>query len=90
MLELESNDICDRCGRSREWTYRDTKRVNYTTIYACKFCHVKTMREQYAKMYLECWEESNYTRIAVNEEYCAVGGLINLVKIKARVQYIGE
>ena len=85
-----SNEVCEDCGRSREWKYKDTKRVNYTIIYACKFCHIVCMQKQYTEMYLECWREENYSRIATNEKYSAVGGLMNLVKLRARLKYIGE
>jgi hypothetical protein len=90
MEVLLSKDICERCGRSRVWKYTNTKQKNYTSIHACRYCYVKHMRKQYAKMYLECWGESNYTRITVNEQYCAIGGLMNLQKMQARMQYIGE
>ena len=41
-------------------------------------------------MYLESWQEANYARIQSNETYCVVGGLMNIVKMKARLQYMGE
>ena len=48
------------------------------------------MKESYTKMYLESWDEPNYNRIQTNEKYCVVGSLMNIVKIKARLQYMGE
>jgi len=48
------------------------------------------MRKAYVKMYLESWDENNYLKIATNEEYCTVGGLMNLVKIQTRLKYIGD
>jgi hypothetical protein len=48
------------------------------------------MRKSYTTMYLESWRDANYERIQINEKYCVIGGLVNLQKIQARIQYIGE
>ncbi len=90
MKTFLSNEVCESCGRSREWKYRDTTYQPTTEIHACKFCYIMWMQKQYTKMYLESWEESNYTRITTNEKWSTVGGLMNLVKLRARLKYIGE
>ena len=90
MKSLISNDICERCMKSRIWTYKVTGFQPHTEIHACKFCYILWMKESYTKMYLESWEEPNYNRIQTNEKYCVVGSLMNIVKIKARLQYMGE
>ena len=59
-------------------------------VHACKFCYIIAMKESYTKMYLESWQEANYARIQSNETYCVVGSLMNIVKIRARLQYMGE
>ncbi len=88
--ELFSNDICDRCMKSRIWIYSRINQPNYKVVYACLSCYVKHMRVSYTTMYLESWRDANYERIQINEKYCVIGGLVNLQKIQARMQYIGE
>ena len=48
------------------------------------------MQEVYTKMYLESWDDTNYARITTNEKWSTIGGLMNLVKLRARLKYIGE
>lgn len=76
--------------KSREWIYQVTGFQPHREVHACKFCYVLAMKKQYKEMYLESWNEANYAKIQTNEKYCVVGSLMNLVKIKARLQYIGE
>ena len=90
MKSLISNDICKHCMKSREWIYQVTGFQPHREDHACKFCYVLAMKKQYKEMYLESWNEANYAKIQTNEKYCVVGSLMNLVKIKARLQYIGE
>ena len=88
--ELFSNDICDGCMKSRKWIYNKINETNHKIVYACLFCYVNHMRKSYTKMYLESWQDAHYERIQTNEKYCVIGGLMNLQKIQARMQYIGE
>jgi hypothetical protein len=88
--ELFSNDICDRCMKSRIWIYNKIGNLRHRVVYACLFCYVRNMRKSYTTMYLESWRDANYERIQINEKYCVIGGLVNLQKIQARIQYIGE
>ena len=76
--------------KSREWIYQVTGFQPHREVHACKFCYVLAMKDKYKEMYLESWNEANYAKIQTNEKYCVVGSLMNLVKIKARLQYIGE
>ena len=88
--ELFSNDICDRCMKSRIWIYNKIGNLRHRVVYACLFCYVRNMRKSYTTMYLESWRDANYEKIQTNEKYCVIGGLMNLQKIQARIQYIGE
>ena len=76
--------------KSRIWTYTDATKDITKIVYGCKFCYIRWQKTQYTKVYKDSWNEHNYEKISANEKYCAVGGLMNIVKIKARIQYIGE